>query len=184
MSTSVKKGAIKMDGDMRREFILKVLNESTLPISGSYLSKELKVSRQIIVQDIALLRASGYDLLATARGYILNKEANIMKTRVVLVQHTHKELEDELNTIIDNGGRVRNVIISHAVYGELVGDLMLKTRREIRQFVDKVNETSAAPLMQLTNGMHMHTIEASSEEELNIIEEELNKKGYLKDTTV
>jgi transcriptional regulator of NAD metabolism len=172
-----------MDGDKRRELILRALTETTLPISGTYLSKELKVSRQIIVQDIALLRASGYDILATARGYILNKDSGIMQKRVILVKHTHEDLEDELNTIIDNGGRVRDVIISHPIYGELVGDLMLKTRRDIKQFVDKVNSTSATPLMNLTKGFHMHTIEASSEEELNLIEQELNKKGYLRDTT-
>ncbi|WP_070000681.1 transcription repressor NadR [Cellulosilyticum sp. I15G10I2] len=171
-----------MDGEKRRELILGFLNETTQPTSGTHLSKELKVSRQIIVQDVALLRASGYDILATARGYILNQEAGMMQKRVILVKHTPEELEDELNTIVDNGGRVRDVIISHPIYGELVGDLMLKTRRDIKQFVDKVNNTSATPLMHLTNGMHMHTIEASSKEELDIIEEELHKKGYLRDT--
>ncbi len=171
-----------MDGDKRREHILGFLNETAIPISGTHLSKVLKVSRQIIVQDIALLRASGYDILATARGYILNKDSATMQKRVILVRHTPEDLEDELNTIIDNGGRVRDVIISHPIYGELVGDLMLKTRRDIKQFVDKVNSTSATPLMHLTKGMHMHTIEASSEGELDIIEEELNKKGYLRDT--
>ncbi len=173
-----------MDGDKRRELILGCLNETSVPISGTYLSKELKVSRQIIVQDVALLRAAGYDILATARGYILNKDASVMKKRVLLVKHTHTELEDELNTIIDNGGRVRDVIIAHPIYGELVGDLMLKNRRDIKQFVEKVNQSDAAPLMQLTKGVHMHTIEAGSEEELNIIEEELHKKGYMKNTTL
>lgn len=169
-----------MDGEKRRELILEILNKSSAPISATYLSKEFKVSRQVVVQDVALLRAARYDILATARGYILNKEADIMKKRVIIVQHTSEELEDELNTIIDNGGRVRNVIISHPIYGELVGDLMLKNRRDIKQFVDKVNSTSAAPLMKLTQGMHMHTIEAGCEEELDIIEEELKIKGYLK----
>ena len=173
-----------MDGDKRREIILEILDETTRPISGTYLAKELKVSRQIIVQDVALLRAGGYDILATARGYILNKEAGMMKKRVFLVKHTPEDLEDELNTIIDNGGRVRDVIISHPIYGQLVGDLMLRTRRDIKQFVDRVNTTSAAPLMKLTQGMHMHTVEASSEEELNVIEDELKQKGYLKDNTL
>jgi len=173
-----------MDGEKRREYILSALIKTAVPTSGTYLAKELKVSRQIIVQDVALLRASGYDILATARGYILNKEAGSMQKKVVLVKHNKEDLEDELNTIVDNGGRVRDVIISHPIYGELVGDLMLKTRREIKQFVDKVNSTSAMPLMELTKGVHMHTIEAGSEEELDIIEQELNKKGYIRDTTL
>ncbi|ADZ82793.1 transcription repressor NadR [Cellulosilyticum lentocellum] len=168
-----------MDGEQRREEILKLLERETKPISGTYLSKHFKVSRQVIVQDVALLRASGYDILATARGYILNQDASNMLQRVIWVKHTHDEAEDELNTIIDNGGRVRNVIIMHPVYGEVVADLMIKTRREIKQFVEKLKETKASTLLSLTDGMHMHTIEASSKEELDIIEEELNTKGYL-----
>ncbi len=168
-----------MDGEQRREEILKLLERETKPISGTYLSKHFKVSRQVIVQDVALLRASGYDILATARGYILNQDASNMLQRVIWVKHTHDEAEDELNTIIDNGGRVRNVIIMHPVYGEVVADLMIKTRREIKQFVEKLKETKASTLLSLTDGMHMHTIEASSKDELDIIEEELNTKGYL-----
>ena len=168
-----------MDGEQRREEILKLLERETKPISGTYLSKHFKVSRQVIVQDVALLRASGYDILATARGYILNQDASNMLLRVIWVKLTHDDAEDELNTIIDNGGRVRNVIIMHPVYGEVVADLMIKTRREIKQFVEKLKETKASTLLSLTDGMHMHTIEASSKDELDIIEEELNTKGYL-----
>lgn len=168
-----------MDGDQRREEILKLLEEETKPISGTYLSKHFKVSRQVIVQDVALLRASGYDILATARGYILNQDAPNMLQRVIWVKHTHDEAEDELNTIIDNGGRLRNVIIMHPIYGELVANLMIKTRREVKQFINRLQETKANTLLSLTEGMHMHTIEASSEEELDVIEEELNNKGYL-----
>lgn len=168
-----------MDGEQRREELLRLLQEETKPISGTYLSKYFKVSRQVIVQDVALLRAGGYDILATARGYILNKDTQNMFQRVVWVKHTHYETEDELNIIIDNGGRVRNVIIMHPVYGELVADLMIKTRRDIKQFINRLNETKANTLLSLTEGMHMHTIEASSEEELDLIEEELNVKGFL-----
>ena len=172
-----------MDGEERRKQILEVLTENNKPTSGTFLSRNFLVSRQVIVQDVALLRAKGYDILATARGYILNKEAALMCQRVVLVKHTEEETEEELNTIIDNGGRVRNVIITHLIYGELVADLMLKTRRDIKMFIEKLRLTSANPLLKLTDGTHMHTIEASSEEELDLIEEELNKKGYLKSTT-
>ena len=168
-----------MDGEQRREEILKQLQKEIRPISGTYLSKYFNVSRQVIVQDVALLRARGYDILATARGDIFNEDTASMLQRVVWVKHTHDEAEDELNTIIDNGGRLRNVIIMHPIYGELVADLMIKTRREVKQFVEKLKETKASTLLSLTDGMHMHTIEASTEEELDIIEEELSAKGYL-----
>lgn len=170
---------LEMDGEQRRKAIIRLLKGQEKPISGNYLAQTYEVSRQVIVQDIALLRATGYDLLATARGYILNEEAETMHKRVMLVKHAELETEDELNIIIDNGGRVRNVIIMHPIYGELVGDLMLKTRREIKEFVNKLKETQAHQLLKLTDGTHMHTIEASSDEELDIIEEELREKGFL-----
>lgn len=168
-----------MEGEQRREAILNLLQNQKKPISGAYLAQMYKVSRQVVVQDIALLRAKGNDILATARGYILNKETNSIYHRVVLVKHTEKETEDELNTIVDNGGWIRDVIILHPVYGELVGDLVLKTRRDVREFVAKLKDSKANPLFKLTDGIHMHTIEASSEEELDIIEEELRSKGYI-----
>lgn len=169
-----------MDGEQRREAIICLLRGQEKPISGADLAQTYQVSRQVIVQDIALLRASGYDLLATSRGYILNEETEKMYKRVILVKHTESESEEELHTIIDNGGRVRDVIIMHPIYGELVGDLMLKTRREIKEFIKKLNETKAQHLLKLTDGTHMHTIEASSDEELDIIEEELREKGFLR----
>ena len=168
-----------MDGEQRRIEIVKKLSSSEKPISASTLAQSYEVSRQVIVQDIALLRASGYDILATARGYILNKEIEMMQQRILIVKHDRTQTEEELNIIIDNGGRVRNVIVSHPIYGQLVGDLMLKTRRDIKQFVAKLNETDAMPLLNLTDGVHMHTIEAISKEDLDIIEEELERQGFI-----
>ncbi|MEG0713067.1 MAG: transcription repressor NadR [Niameybacter sp.] len=168
-----------MDGATRRIEMLKMLDQAIKPLSGTALGNAFGISRQVVVQDIALLRAEGYDLLATARGYILNQEAGQMVSRVVLVKHTTDQIEDELNTIVDNGGRVRNVIVSHSVYGDLTGDLMLKTRRDVKGFVEKVRHNQAALLSVLTAGVHMHTIEATTEEELDIIEQELEQKGYL-----
>lgn len=168
-----------MDGEQRREAILNLLQNEEKPTSGAYLAQTYKVSRQVVVQDVALLRAKGNDILATARGYILNKQTDTVHTRILLVKHMANETEDELNAIVDNGGWVRNVIILHPVYGELVGDLGIRTRREVKEFVAKLKALKASPLSKLTDGIHMHTIEASSEKELDIIEEELKNKGYI-----
>lgn len=168
-----------MDGEQRRIEILKVLGENTKPISATFLAKKLEVSRQVIVQDVALLRAAGYDILATARGYILNKEVDTICQRIILVKHNKDKSEEELNIIIDNGGRVRDVIITHPIYGQLVGDLMLRNRRDIKQFVAKLQESDTTPLLDLTSGIHMHTIEAVNEAELDIIEEELRQHGFI-----
>lgn len=168
-----------LDGQERRRQMVEMLKEANKPLSGGALGKAFGISRQVVVQDVALLRAEGFDILATARGYILNQEAGLMLTKVVMVKHSIEALEDELHTIVDNGGRVRNVIVSHDIYGDITADLMLRNRRDVKGFVEKVNSTKAAPLSLLTNGIHMHTIEAATEEELVAIEEELKEKGYL-----
>ncbi len=168
-----------IEGQERRSQMIGYLKEAVKPMSGSALGNKFGISRQVVVQDVALLRAEGWDILATARGYILNQEVEQMKSRVVWVKHDTHQLEDELNTMVDNGGRVRNVIIQHPIYGDLTGDLMLKNRRDVKAFVAKVEDTACMPLLELTSGVHMHTIEASTEEELDIIEEELNRKQYI-----
>lgn len=170
-----------LDGQARRKKMIEMLQEATKPLSGGLLGKSFGISRQVVVQDVAILRAEGCDILATARGYILNQEAGVMVSRVFLVKHRLEQLEDELNTMVDNGGRVRNVIVHHGIYGDLTGDLMLKNRRDVKGFVEKVHTTQAVPLSLLTDGVHMHTVEASSEEELDSIEDELREKGYLVD---
>ena len=170
-----------LDGQERRKQMIKLLKEADKPLSGGSLGNTFHISRQVVVQDIALLRAEGFDILATARGYILNKEAGAMVSQVIMVKHTLDQLEDELHTIVDNGGRVRNVIISHSIYGDLTGDLMLKNRKDVKGFVEKVKATKANPLSMLTDGIHMHTIEATTYEELEAIIEDLRTKDYLLD---
>ncbi len=168
-----------MDGDRRREELMKILRNTSDPISGGKLGEVFQVSRQVIVQDIALLRAQGLDIIATARGYLLYQNTEKNKQRVFLVRHQYDEIGDELNTIVDFGGVVRNVLIEHPIYGEMTGNMMLKTRRDVEQFVASISKFDTYPLMNLTHGLHMHTVEARSEEILDEIEGALGKKGYL-----
>ena len=70
-----------MHAEERRETILKLLRQSAQPVSASTLAAQLSVSRQIIVGDIALLRAGGADILATPRGYCLQNAAVAGLTR-------------------------------------------------------------------------------------------------------
>ena len=60
-----------MGGQERREQILKILKNRKEPVAGTELAKRLQVSRQIIVQDMALIRANGVDILSTNRGYMI-----------------------------------------------------------------------------------------------------------------
>ena len=62
---------VRMDGKARRQEIIRLLSRTSGPISGSSLSGMLGVSRQVIVQDIALLRTE-HPILATAQGYLLH----------------------------------------------------------------------------------------------------------------
>ncbi len=168
-----------MDGNRRRDKILEILQYSNKPVTGTALAKELGVSRQIIVQDIALLRAKeNNNLLATARGYLLQEKKRKFQ-RKYTVSHDEHDVEKELNLFVDCGGRVLDVIVEHGVYGFITADLLLANRMEVRDFIEKLNTRKTTLLSQLTGGVHIHTVEADSEEILNCIEEELKLHRYL-----
>lgn len=57
-----------MDASRRRVRILDYLRAAKAPVSATALAKKLSVSRQIIVGDVALLRAAGEAVTATPRG--------------------------------------------------------------------------------------------------------------------
>lgn len=169
-----------LSGEERRNQILEILEKSTEPVSGTALSKLLGVSRQIVVQDVALIRAVNKNIMATNKGYILfvQKEDN-RKHRTICVKHTKEQTADELNTIVDLGGRVLDVVVDHEIYGQIMVDLIINNRLDVEDFLKKVEKHGAAPLNALTNGVHYHTITADSEETLNAIEDKLRKKGYI-----
>lgn len=168
-----------MKGEERRNKILQKLKNTQRPIKGGELSEEYCVSRQVIVQDIALLRAEGSEIIATPQGYILLGPNNGSVKRVIAVKHNEKELEDELKTIINMGGKVLDVTIEHKIYGELTGKLQLKSLFDVEEFMKKIANEGAMPLSQLTQGVHIHTIEAESNEIMVRIINALKQKGYL-----
>lgn len=169
-----------MEGAKRREEIIRILLESEEPISGSKLAKRLKVSRQVIVQDIALLRATDKNILSTNKGYILFQKDQTKKAkRVYKVKHRDDQMKEELHTIVDFGGEILNVVVEHAIYGQLLADLVIKTRADVDSFVLDMEKYKVKSLTSLTDGLHYHTVEAENEYILNQIEEELFKKGIL-----
>ena len=169
-----------LNGDERREKILEILGKSTEPVSGTALSKLLGVSRQIVVQDVALIRAVNKNIMATNKGYILYTEKETDKSRRTLcLKHTNEQMSDELNTIVDLGGKVLDVVVDHEIYGQIMVDLIINNRHDVEDFIKKVEKGGASPLNALTNGVHYHTITAESEETLNAIEDKLRKKGYI-----
>nr|WP_089982719.1 transcription repressor NadR [Clostridium sp. C105KSO13] len=166
-----------MTGLERREAIINQIKSSTVPISGSTLAKEYEVSRQVIVQDIALIRASGYDILSTNRGYVLHMPH--VAYRIFKVHHTDEELEQELCSIVDLGGCVANVMINHRVYGHLEAELNINSRRKVMEFLEDIRRGKSSPLKNITSNYHYHRVEAENEETLDMIEEMLRRKGYL-----
>ena len=170
-----------MDGKNRREKILAALDNSKKAIKGSDLAITYGVSRQVVVQDIALLRAQGKAIVSTAEGYMVYASDEANNRRVFCVSHEDDQLEEELLIFVDNGGHLMNVIVDHPVYGQITVDLLLKTRRQVKAFINKIQSTDFIPLMTLANGNHYHTVEADSEEALDDIEKELRAVGFLVD---
>lgn len=170
-----------MDSSERREEILKFLKKKDGPIKGMDLAEIFDVSRQVIVQDIALLRAKGEDILATPQGYLISdniKDDKLIKT-IVCKHSGYEEIEDELKTIIDLGGKVIDVVVEHPIYGEIRSPLMISSRLELSEFMRSLEKTNAEPLSSLTDGVHIHTLEVEDENIFKKIVEKLHEKGYL-----
>ena len=166
-----------MNTEQRRNEILRILTESAEPISGSALSKKLGVSRQIIVGDIALLKASGSDIIATSKGYILSDHGSCI--RVFKLYHTNEETEDELTTIVDLGGTIIDVFVWHRVYGKVEANLNISSRLDIAKHIEGLRSGKSVELLNLTSGYHYHTVKADSEETLDLIGKALEEKNYI-----
>lgn len=161
----------------RRKAIANRLLSASEAISGSVLSSEFGVSRQIIVQDITVLKGSGYDILSTHSGYIIQKSP--LKERVFKLFHTTEQTEDELNTIVDLGGTVVDVFVWHKVYGKMVAPLNIFSRLQVKQFIEGVRSGKSSELMNITGGYHYHTVRSESDDILDTIEKNLKEKGYI-----
>ncbi|EHO82994.1 transcription repressor NadR [Fusobacterium ulcerans] len=167
-----------MIGKERRYEILNLIKSMKEPISGTELAKKFDVSRQVIVQDIALLRAENYDIFSTTRGYIY--KATKFFSKVFPVCHSDNQIEDELNTIVDLGGIVDDVFVQHEIYGNLKAELGINSRRKVQELIKAIENGESTPLKNLTYGKHFHTVYSDSEEVLELIEKELKAKGYLR----
>ena len=170
------------DGATRRIELMNRLKQENRPLSGTELAKEFGVSRQVIVQDIALLRATNRNILSTNKGYVLYdpEHGQNLCRRIFAVNHTDAQMQEELYLMVDCGGYVCDVIVEHEIYGQLSADLILKNRRDVDEFILKMGETADLPLKVLTGNSHLHTVEADSENILDEIETRLAENGFLK----
>ncbi|MEJ9280484.1 MULTISPECIES: transcription repressor NadR [Ureibacillus] len=171
----------KMLGEERRNELLNILKNSKEPITGTQLAKYANVSRQVIVNDMNLLKARNEPIIATSQGYLyMNQDDTtaLFEKKIVCI-HNAEETEDELLTIVDCGVTVKNVIVEHPVYGEITASMMLSSRIDVEKFLQKVKETNATYLSVLTQGTHLHVISAPTKEQIEEAEKRLREKGYL-----
>lgn len=169
-----------MPSEERRKNIEKTLRSNTEPVSATALAKIFSVSRQVIVGDIALMRAAGIKISATPRGYVINSEADkIDNDYTIACIHDDKNMAEELYAVVDNGGTVVDVTVEHPVYGQIVGELRISSRYDVDLFMEKIKNNQAQPLSNLTGGIHLHTIRCRDEETFNRIKRALKKQRII-----
>ncbi|MCH5184530.1 MAG: transcription repressor NadR [Oscillospiraceae bacterium] len=166
-----------MKGAERRGRILEIIKNSDGPVTGGSLAKETDVSRQVIVQDISRLKAEGHDIIATSRGYIINRPAKA--ERVFKLVHSDDEIRDELELIVSMGGMVKNVFVWHKIYGKLTADINIATYGDIDEYIDNFRMGRSSPLKNVTSEYHYHTVTAPDSETLDRICEALDKRNFL-----
>ena len=163
----------------RRRLMLDWMREQKTPVSGGELAKYFRVSRQCVVQDIAILRAAGEEIIATPQGYRLSPETVRSQRAVLACRHSREETEEELQILVDNGVRILDVVVEHALYGELRGTLMIESRVDLQNFMEHVKGARAPLLSSLTDGVHLHTVEASRPQMIARAKAQLKAKGFL-----
>lgn len=170
-----------MTGEERREQILEKLKEQGPPLSGTALARLFHVSRQVIVQDIALMRAENHRILSTNKGYLYRTEEseNTQPKRVFYVKHTTEQVLEEFGIILELGGKILDVAVEHELYGQLRADLLIETAQDAREFSDRLRNCRDNPLKVLTDDCHYHTVAAPSEKLLDLIQRELSEKGFI-----
>lgn len=171
----------KILGEERRQQIIETLKMASQPVKGTDLANKSGVSRQVIVGDITLLKARNEPILATSQGYVYMKnstETHVFERQIACV-HMPKDAREELYTLVDAGVMVKNVTVEHPIYGELTASIMVANRHEVDLFLAKVEKTGASYLSELTDGIHLHLITATSHEYIEAAVKGMRIKGFL-----
>jgi len=166
-----------MTGDERREALISILSGTDRPLNGTELAKKMNVSRQVIVSDIALIRANGSEITSTNRGYLIKEKKRCQK--VFKVVHSDEDVETEMNAIVDMGGFIEDVFIYHKVYGRVQAPLKIKNRRDVRKYLESIKAGKSSYLKNAASGYHYHTISADSPDVFDDIQNELDRLGFL-----
>jgi uncharacterized protein len=168
-----------LNGPERRNELLRRIRTDGEPVTGTDLAQALGVSRQIIVQDVAVLRAAGEEIISTPRGYMLVGAQPTAHRAILVTRHARHDAVDELSIMVDQGLRVIDVVVEHPIYGELRAPLMFASRSDVHAWQDRIEATGASLLSDLTDGVHLHTVEATEPERIDRARAELRKHGFL-----
>ncbi len=171
-----------MNGKERRSLIMKELAKAEKPISATTFAKSYDVSRQVIVGDIAILRASGENVVSTPRGYSVNRTCNFCF--VLACKHSRADIRNEMSVVVECGCGIIDVVVEHSVYGQISGNMHIFTQADIDSFMFKLDSSNAVPLSSLTGDVHLHTICCPTEEHYDIVKDALRKKGFLIEESV
>ncbi|WP_206528071.1 transcription repressor NadR [Marinitoga sp. 38H-ov] len=157
----------------KKDKILSILMKTNTPIKGKDLAEQIGVSRQMIIQYISKLKTEGYNISSTREGYILEREKGIRK--MIAVKHSSDEIEDELFLIVKAGGKILDVVVEHPIYGEIKGRIDVENENDIIKFMSLIKTTNATPLLELSGGIHIHTIEVKDEETFEKVKKSIKK---------
>lgn len=167
-----------MDTNTRRKQILEELKRAIAPLSATVLAHEYKVSRQVIVGDIAILKAQRETIMSSVKGYLyLHEEKDDAYT--IVCRHDESATMEELQIIVDQGGIVKDVIVDHPLYGELKGNLDIHSRYDVDMFIQKARDTKARNLSEMNDYIHAHTIECVNQDMYERIKRILKERGFL-----
>ena len=166
-----------MTAVQRRSAIYEQLTHADAPISATALAQQFSVTRQVVVGDIALLRAEGHSITATPRGYMIPAETGLRRT--IACHHSGADTQRELFAMVDCGCTVLDVIVEHPVYGQLTAPLALSSRYDVEQFIRRMADSHAQPISALTGGVHLHTLHCPDAGSFERIKKELEEKGIL-----
>ena len=165
------------EGEERREHIIQLLTQTKKPISGTELARQMKVSRQVIVQDMAVIRAATPGILSTTRGYVIQQDSSCV--REFKVRHESDQTAEEMNLIVDCGGRVKNISISHRVYGRITAEMDIRSRQDVQEFLQALAGGASTVLSTATDGYHYHLVEAATPDRLDLIGQALQDADFL-----
>ncbi len=177
-----------MKAAQRRDALIQTLQQATTPIKATTIAKEFGVSRQIIVGDVAILRASNHDIIATNQGYILADKVTMTDDRryrgKIVCQHQADDAEKELSIIVSHGGWVENVEVDHPYYGSIQASLKIQEDRDIQEFLAAMSTLDGGMLSSLTNGIHLHTITTPNKATFKAIKDDLARENILLDESI